>query len=115
MSCELNWKRLLVVGAMALALIVAPSICEAGPTAPAKGKAKAPPRAGKVATAKATAKTKPRYKRVQKLIFGDDVVDAGTDKPDGVVVHGNPRSRHSSLIKVRANFIPELLKSAEGF
>ncbi len=56
---------------------------------------------------------KGHYKKVQKLTFVDDFVDAGTDRPDGAVVTTRRRLRESSLLKVRGDFVPELIKSAE--
>jgi hypothetical protein len=51
--------------------------------------------------------------KTQHLTFGDEDVNAGVDGPGGAVVQGDKRTKHSSLIKVRTNFIAELIKSAE--
>lgn len=51
---------------------------------------------------------------VQRLIFGDEEVQAGQHHGEGTVVQGTRRPKHSSLITIRQNFIPELVKSADG-
>lgn len=57
---------------------------------------------------------KNEYQKVQRMSFLDDVVDAGVQRPDGVVVSGSTRQPQTSLIRVRMNFVPELIKSAEN-
>ena len=75
--------------------------------------AKSGKRFAKRASHRAEVAGKIRYKKVQKLTFIDDVVDAGMDRPDGAVVTTRRRLRESSLLKVRGDFVPELIKSAE--
>jgi hypothetical protein len=45
--------------------------------------------------------------------FDDDVVEGDLVRPDGEFVDSRKAAKHSSLIKIRADFIPEMLKSAE--
>jgi hypothetical protein len=43
----------------------------------------------------------------------DEVVEGAKQNPDGEGVFARKRSRFGTLIKLRENFTPELLKSAE--
>jgi hypothetical protein len=45
--------------------------------------------------------------------FDDDVVEGGVPQGDGLLVEGKRPIKHSTLIKIRETFLPELLKSAE--
>ena len=45
--------------------------------------------------------------------FDDDVVEGDLVRPDGEMAMARRRGRQSSLIHVRDNFIPEMLKSVE--
>ena len=45
--------------------------------------------------------------------FDDDVVQGDLVRPDGEVQIARHKGKHSSLIKVRDNFIKEMLKSVE--
>jgi hypothetical protein len=53
------------------------------------------------------------YKKETKYDFDDDMVEGDLVKPDGEMVGATGKAKHSSLIKIRQNFIPEMLKSAE--
>jgi len=53
------------------------------------------------------------YKSKTVYDCGDDVVEGDLVRPDGEFVDSRKAAKHSSLIKVRENFIPEMLKSAE--
>ena len=44
----------------------------------------------------------------------DDTVEGDMVRPDGEMVDTRRGAKHSSLIKIRENFIPEMLKSVEG-
>ena len=62
---------------------------------------------------KAATKAVPqKFKKETRLEFGDDKVTASAESGAGALVTGERRIKQSSLIKVRANFIPELIKSA---
>jgi hypothetical protein len=45
--------------------------------------------------------------------FEDELVQGGTVGPDGEVLHVRKRSERGSLIRVRTQYVAELLKSAE--
>ncbi len=53
------------------------------------------------------------YKKETKYDFDDDMVEGDLVKPDGEMIGSAGKAKHSSLIKVRQHFIPEMLKSAE--
>lgn len=54
-----------------------------------------------------------QYKKETKYDFDDDMVEGDLVKPDGEMVGSAGKVKHSSLIKIRQHFIPEMLKSAE--
>lgn len=53
------------------------------------------------------------YKKKTVYDFDDDLVEGELQRPDGEFIDTQRRAKHSSLIKIRENFIPEMLKSAE--
>jgi hypothetical protein len=53
------------------------------------------------------------YKSKTVYDFDDDLVEGDLVRPDGEFIDTRKAAKHSSLIKVRADFIPEMLKSAE--
>ena len=53
------------------------------------------------------------YKKKTVYDFDDDVVEGELQRPDGEYIDTRRKAKHSSLIKIRENFIPEILKSAE--
>ena len=53
------------------------------------------------------------YKQKTVYDFDDDVVEGDLVRPDGEFIDTRRAAKHSSLIKIRADFIPEMLKSAE--
>ena len=53
------------------------------------------------------------YKSKTVYDFDDDTVEGDLVRPDGEFVDSRKAAKHSSLIKIRENFIPEMLKSAE--
>jgi hypothetical protein len=53
------------------------------------------------------------YKSKTVYDFDDDVVEGDLVRPDGEFVDSRKAAKHSSLIKIRENFLPEMLKSAE--
>lgn len=53
------------------------------------------------------------YKKETKYDFDDDMVEGDLVKPEGEMIGSAGKAKHSSLIKVRQHFIPEMLKSAE--
>jgi len=53
------------------------------------------------------------YKSKTVYDFDDDTVEGDLVRPDGEFVDTRKGAKHSSLIKIRENFIPEMIKSAE--
>ena len=53
------------------------------------------------------------YKQKTVYDFDDDTVEGDLVRPDGEFVDTRKAAKHSSLIKIRPDFIPEMLKSAE--
>ena len=53
------------------------------------------------------------FKQKTVYDFDDDVVEGDLVRPDGEFVDSRRAAKHSSLIKIRENFIPEMIKSAE--
>jgi len=84
--------------------------------------AQAPPPAGAPAAGGAAAAGAPpggggngvQYKQKTVYDFDDDTVEGDLVRPDGEFVDSKKNAKHSSLIKIRENFIPEMLKSVEG-
>jgi len=54
---------------------------------------------------------KTEYKKKTSYDFEDDVVEGELVKPEGDFVGVRTKSKHSSLIKIREDFIPEMIKS----
>lgn len=54
-----------------------------------------------------------KYKKKTVYDFDDDLVEGELQRPDGEFVDTRRKAKHSSLIKIRQDFIPEMLKSAE--
>ena len=53
------------------------------------------------------------YRKQTEYDFEDDVVEGSFVRPEGEYLVSRRRARHSSLIRIRENFVPEMLKSAE--
>ena len=53
------------------------------------------------------------YKSKTVYDFDDDVVEGDLVRPEGEMIGGKANTKHSSLIKIRDTFVPEMLKSAE--
>lgn len=53
------------------------------------------------------------YKEETNYDFEADDVEGALVKPDGENINGNNRGKTSSLIKIRGDFVPEMLKSVE--
>lgn len=54
-----------------------------------------------------------QYKAKTVYDFEDDMVEGDLQRPDGELVDSVKKARHSSLIEIRKDFIPEMLKSLE--
>ena len=85
------------------ALILSPTLATAQQPAPAKA-----PTPGAPAGADGVV-----YKKVTEMNFEADDVEGSFVRPGGEYLDARRRAKYSSLIKVRKNFIPEMLKSAE--
>jgi hypothetical protein len=53
------------------------------------------------------------YKAKTVYDFEDDMVEGDLARPDGELINGLKKTEHSSLIEIRKDFIPEMLKSLE--
>jgi len=47
------------------------------------------------------------------MTFDDDIVNAGRADGGGTMIKGRVAPKHSQLIPIRTDFVPELIKSAE--
>lgn len=54
-----------------------------------------------------------QYKKTTTYDFEDDSVSGDLQRPDGELVDSVRKVKHSSLIEIRKDFIPEMLKSLE--
>jgi hypothetical protein len=62
----------------------------------------------------ALAQPKPGEKpKVKVYDFSGDTIEGDLIKPEGSQVDARDFAKHSSLIRIRTNFIAEILKSAE--
>ena len=73
-------------------------------TKPAQPKPAAKPAGGATTTA---------APRVKNYDFDADFIDGELVRPDGELLNARGKVEHGSLIKVRDNFIREIVKSAE--
>lgn len=51
--------------------------------------------------------------KVKVYDFSGDTIDGDRIRPEGSAVDARDFAKHSSLIRIRKDFIPEILKSAE--
>ena len=51
--------------------------------------------------------------KVKVYDFSGDTIEGDLIKPEGSTVDARDFAKHASLIKIRTNFIPEIIKSAE--
>jgi len=51
--------------------------------------------------------------KVKVYDFSGDTIEGDLVKPEGSTVDARDFAKHSSLIKIRKDFIPEIIKSAE--
>ena len=54
-----------------------------------------------------------QYKAKTVYDFEDDMVEGDLQRPDGELIDATQNVKHSSLIEIRKDFIPEMLKSLE--
>ena len=55
----------------------------------------------------------PAQGKVKVYDFSGDTIEGDLIKPEGSTVDARDFAKHSSLIKIRKDFIPEIIKSAE--
>ena len=53
------------------------------------------------------------YRKVTEYDFEADVVEGSFVRPEGEFFSGNGNQAYGSLIRIREDFVPEMLKSAE--
>ena len=51
--------------------------------------------------------------KVKVYDFSGDTIEGDLVKPDGTDLNARDFAKHSSLIRIRQHFIPEIIKSAE--
>jgi hypothetical protein len=51
--------------------------------------------------------------KVKVYDFSGDTIEGDLIKPEGSTVDARDFAKHASLIRIRKNFIPEIIKSAE--
>ncbi|HEY6177684.1 MAG TPA: hypothetical protein VIX73_24670 [Kofleriaceae bacterium] len=61
----------------------------------------------------AAAGDKPAAGKVKVYDFSGDTIEGDLIRPEGTTVDARDFAKHSSLIRIRTNFIPEIIKSAE--
>ena len=96
----------LIIG---FALIGGMALAAAPGTASAQAKAEAPA----AAAAAPAGDDNVQYKAKTVYDFEDDTVEGDLQRPDGELVSSQKKAQHSSLIEIRRDFIPEMLKSLE--
>lgn len=61
----------------------------------------------------AFAQKKEAAPKVKTYDFSGDTIEGDLVKPEGSTVDARDFAKHSSLIRIRKDFIPEIIKSAE--
>jgi hypothetical protein len=95
-----------LIAAMAVLMLVGGSAIAQQQPAPK-------PAAAKPAPAPAGGDDNVAYKAKTVYDFEDDTVEGDLQRPDGELVDSMRKVKHSSLIEIRKDFIPEMLKSLE--
>jgi hypothetical protein len=72
-----------------------------------------PPRATAAPAGGSNADENTTYKAKTVYDFEDDMVEGDLQRPDGELIDSVRKAKHSSLIEIRKDFIPEMLKSLE--
>ena len=92
-----------LIAAMAVLMLVGGSAIAQQQPAPK-------PAAAKPAPAPAGGDDNVAYKAKTVYDFEDDTVEGDLQRPDGELVDSMRKVKHSSLIEIRKDFIPEMLK-----
>jgi hypothetical protein len=79
----------------------------------AAGTAQAQPADKKPAPAAAADKGGSSTAKVKVYDFSGDTIEGDLIRPEGTTVDARDFAKHSSLIRIRQHFIPEIIKSAE--
>lgn len=53
------------------------------------------------------------YEQETSFNFEDEYIDGQVVRPDGELIAGQRHGKESSLIRIRADFIPEMVRSVE--
>jgi len=69
--------------------------------------------AAAAAPSQAQASQAKESKAVTHYDFEDDQVEGDLQRPDGELISSIPKAKEPSLIEIRKNFIPEILKMVE--
>ena len=93
-------------------MVVSFSTALAGAALAQEAKPANPPRAT-AAPAGGNAEENTTYKAKTVYDFEDDMVEGDLQRPDGELIDSVRKAKHSSLIEIRKDFIPEMLKSLE--
>jgi hypothetical protein len=106
-------RKLALLSSMAVTLAVG-GAAFAQQAKPAAGQSKAPA-AGSSNQAKPASDSEEnvQYKAKTVYDFEDDMVEGDLQRPDGELIDSVRKAKHSSLIEIRKDFIPEMLKSLE--
>jgi hypothetical protein len=94
-------QKILGASVVALALALALVVAVAGP-------ADAQPKG-----ASAGDKASDKGSKVKVYDFSGDTIEGDLIRPEGTTVDARDFAKHASLIRIRTNFIPEIIKSAE--
>ena len=97
---------------LAIGLAILGSIAFVGATGRALAADPAPAAAGGAAAAGGD-DANTTYKAKTVYDFEDDTVEGDLQRPDGELVSAQKKAEHSSLIEIRKDFIPEMLKTLE--
>ncbi len=86
-----------------LGLLVVAAVALVVATGPARAQPKAADKGG----------DKSASSKVKVYDFSGDTIEGDLIRPEGTTVDARDFAKHSSLIRIRTNFIPEIIKSAE--
>jgi hypothetical protein len=110
---QMKLSKLAVTSALMMALGTGGAALaqQAKPAGGDKGAAKAP--AAGASASQGGGDDNVQYKAKTVYDFEDDMVEGDLQRPDGELIDSVRKAKHSSLIEIRKDFIPEMLKSLE--
>lgn len=103
---------LAIVAAFAGTMTLA-SVADAGAQGKRSSKVGKLRQAGKISKKSVASKTSKPARKVKNYDFMADEIDGDRVRPDGTSIFGIQNVKHDSLIRLRSEFIAEILKSAE--